>query len=239
VSLPIYFLVSIANWIVLGTSFVIWARQSVRWVWKRESPPSQAAWLLWLLYTAFAFQGALSVVVDASGTLGANLQHRLFPSFSIIAVALVGTWLSQWQPRRFRRIFPLALTAAAFCIAILSMAKATNEPLLSNKWTFYRASELAALRWTDAHLSNDVIGTEFDERLSAAFGTVQGQSANGNYFRSYAADAPIRSFLLSELTVLRSSRLGEPLPMPYDALLVYDNGDAALYHRRPLTPYQR
>src|SRR5262249_1393709 len=60
VSLPIYFLVSIANWVILVASFVIWARQGLRWLRRTEQPPTQATWLLWLFYTAFAVQGAIS-----------------------------------------------------------------------------------------------------------------------------------------------------------------------------------
>src|SRR5690606_9633698 len=125
-------------------------------------------------------QGALSVVADASGVLIGNLQHRLFPSFSLVAVALVGSVLAQQQARWRTAHLRAALSLSLFCIAILSVFKATNEPLLSNKWTFYQADELTALDWIEAHHRHSEIWTEFDERLVVAYYTARGSSPNNN-----------------------------------------------------------
>ena len=100
INVRVYFLVSLANWIVLATSLGIWLYSGARWFWRGEAPEARA-WLVWLLYAAFAVQGALSVVADASGALTGNLQHRLFPSVSIWSAALVGMALDRWQPQRF------------------------------------------------------------------------------------------------------------------------------------------
>jgi hypothetical protein len=194
---------------------------------------------MWLFYAAFGAQGALSIVADSSGVLSSNIQHRLFPSVSIIAVGIVGTALAQWRPRRFATQLKLLLTAGIFCVAILSVMKATNEPVLSNKWTFYRSSELAALDWADAHLENARIWIEYDERILVALNTVRSESDNGNGFAMGRLDPTIRNILLSEITRYRSSRLSFPLPVPPDAHRVYDNGEAELYHLRPETYFQR
>jgi hypothetical protein len=178
-------------------------------------------------------------VADASGALGSNLQHRLFPSFSIVAVPLVGAALAQWRPARLGRPLRMGLTAAVACVSILSVLKATNEPLLSNKWTFYREDELIALDWSDTHLQNTSVWTEFDERLAAAYQTARGDSANQNRFVGYNPQPTMHNLLISDITRLRGSRLGATLPVPPDALQVYDDGSAQLYHLRPLTPYQK
>lgn len=238
ISLPVYFLVSAANWIMLLASLALWARTGFHWL-RRRPPATEAARLLWLLYTAFAVQGALSVISDASGSLSSNLQHRIFPSFSMIAVALVGAALARWRPRRAVVPLRLGLAVGLACLAGLSMLKATNEPLLSNKWTFYNAAELAALRWSDDHLRHAAIWTEYDERLSAAYSTVVGTSANRNRVVGSHLRIPPTDLLLTDVTRLRSTRLARPLPVPPDALRVYDNGSAELYHLRPRTPYQR
>lgn len=238
ISLPVYFLVSIANWIILLASVCIWAWQGVRWLWRGEAPPTQGAWLLWLFYTAFAAQGALSIIADASGALSSNLQHRLFPSFAMLAAVMVGSVLSQWQPRRFAVPLRAGLAAAIACIAILSVFKATNEPVLSNKWTFYRSTELAAMDWIDARMNDARIWTEFDERLSVAFLNARGQSPRRNEMVGYL-EPGTRLMLDSPVTRLRSSRLRQSLPIPPDAFRIYDNGEAALYRLRPQTPYQR
>jgi hypothetical protein len=239
VNLPVYFVLTLANWIILVGSFVLWTHQAWRLLYRREAPESRTSWLLWLLYTAFALQGGLSVLADASGSLGGNLQHRLFPSFTMIAVAVVGRSLARWQPRRYIRRVELALAIGVGCIAILSVLKATNEPLVSNKWTFYSGEEVALLDWSDAHLRTSEIWTEFDERLSSAALTVRGKSLNQNTFVAFRLPATTRSLMVSSITRLRAARLGNPLPVPPDALLVYDNGGAQLYHVRPQTPYQR
>jgi hypothetical protein len=238
ISLPIYFLVSSANWVILAASFTLWVRQGLRWL-RRRAQPTPAEWLLWLFYAAFVVQGGLSVVVDATGVLGSNLQHRIFPSFSIVAVAVVGAQLARWRPRRYAAPIGAALAAGVAVIAILSVLKASNEPALSNKWTFYQADELAALEWSDAHQHHTKIWTEYDERLIVAFRTAAGESRNGNDFTGGAVGPTTRDFILTDLTRLRSSRQELPLPVPADALRVYDNGEAEVYHLRPRTPHQR
>lgn len=239
ISVGAYFLVSIANWMVLATSFAIWMHQGIRWLLQGKRPKTQMAWLLWLLYAAFAAQGGLSAVADASGALSSNLQHRLFPTFSIFAVAMTGTWLAQWRPQRLAGLLRVVLAVTIFCISILSILKATNEPLVSNKWTFYRPAELAALVWSTAHLEESAIWTEYDERLIVAFDTAIGDPANHNHFQAYRLLPTTRNIVLTSITRLRSSRLRDPLPVPPDAFRVYDNGDAEVYHLRPQTPHQR
>ncbi|HEX6292751.1 MAG TPA: hypothetical protein VFZ66_26440 [Herpetosiphonaceae bacterium] len=239
ISLPVYFMVSIANWIILGASFVIWLRQGVRWVLSGQTPPTPTGWLVWLLYAAFAAQGALSVVADATGALGSNLQHRIFPSMSIIAVGVVSAALAQWQPRRFARPLQWSLTGGIACIAVLSVLKATNEPFLSNKWTFYQPAELRAMQWSDAHLRNNEIWAELDERLMVAFIMRHGESANGNIWHAFDLSPATRNLIVTDVTRLRSARLQRAVPLPPDALRVYDNGAAQLYHQRAHTPYQR
>ena len=235
---PVYFIVSAADWIILVASLVIWIWQGVQWLWRGKTPPL-VDWLLWLFYAAFAVQGALSAVADMTGVLSANLQHRLFPSFSIIAVALVGVALARWHPGRFARPIQLGLSVGIFCIAVLSVSKAINEPVLSNKWTFYHSDELAALDWSDRHLKSAEIWTEFDERLAVAFLTQKGNLINNNLFVYGPLQSSTRDIILTMITRLRSGRLYLPLPVPTDALQVYDNGESVMYHLRPQTPYQR
>jgi len=235
INLPTYFLLSIANWIVLVASFAIWLDQGWNWIKHSAVPKNQIAWLLWLFYTAFMIQGVLAVISDASGALSSNVQLRLFPSFSMIAVAVVGAKLAEMQSLRLKRSISLGLTAALFSISILSVWKATNEPLFSNKWNFYHPNEVLALKWADVYLQDAVVWTEFDERLSAAYITEVG---NPNYRFTTILTPNTRDILSSTVSRLRSIRLGQPLPVPPDAFQVYDNGTAQFYHLRPRTPYQ-
>lgn len=235
-NLPTYFILSIANWIMLVVSLAIWLHQSWSWIRHSGAPKSQMTWALWLFYAAFAIQEVMAAVSDASGALTSNLQLRLFPSFSMIAVAMIGAAWADWQPLRSKRIISLGLTGALFGISIVSVLKATNEPLLSNKWNFYHPNELLALEWGDVHLNHAEVWTEFDERLTTSYTTEIGDPIN----RFTSSVTPnTRNLLLSTIIRLRSSRIHQPLPVPPDALQVYDNGMAQLYHLRPSTPYQR
>lgn len=240
VSLRVYFLVSLANWIILAASFAIFLGQGWRLLWRRTAPESPTQWFLWLLYASFAVQGAFSALADASGAVATNLQHRIFPSFSIVAVALVGGALARWRPPQpYARPVGLALAVGVACIAVLSVFKATNEPLVSNKWTFFHPEELVGIEWSDNHLRNVQVQSDYDERLNVARIIVHGQSLHGNHFYSYPPTGPSRNYVVTTVMRLRSIRLGQPLPQPTDALRVYDNGYLELYHRRPETPYQR
>jgi hypothetical protein len=237
INIQVYFLVSIANWIILASSFVIWACQGWQLLRHRIVPP-QSELLLWLLYLAFAIQGGMSVVADASGVLTGNLQHRLFPSFSIIGVALVGTTIARWRFGQFTRAAQVLLGAGMFAFASLSILKATNDPLVSNKWTFYQPYELAALKWSDDHLRDSDIWTEFDERLEVAFLTVYGHSARHNSFGT-DMEPTTRMLVMTNITRLRNQRLRNVLPAQPDLLRVFDNGSAQVYRLRAQTPYQR
>lgn len=237
ISLPVYFLVSVGNWIILVCSFTIWLVNTYQWFWLRQKPNSHANLLLWLLYTAFAAQGVLSIISDASGVIG-NLQQRVFPNFSIMAVAMIGSTLANWKPANYVSLIRYGISFGVFCLVILSTLKATNEPLLSNKWTFYQKYEITALDWNENYTSNTELWTEFDERLSTAYTTVRGDLKNGNRFSIYTVKSSTENILLTDITKLRSARLKQPLPVPLDALRIYDNGSAQIFRFRPQTPFQ-
>jgi hypothetical protein len=126
-------------------------------------------------------------------------------------------------------------------LALLSTLKATNEPLVSNRWTFYLPAERQAVRWSDGKLVEErLLWVSFDDRLYSALG------AHGNgslperiFLDTYEVEPSTRDFLISELTRVRSLRLGVPLPVEADTLITYDNGQAQIYHLRPRTPFQK
>lgn len=237
ISPQVFLLVGMANWIMLVSSFAIWTKQSWAWLRRSQVPTPEARWLVWLLYAAFAFQGVLSVVSDASGALGSNMQHRLFPSVSIIAVGIISHTLLTWQPKRYAHYIRTIFACGLALIAILSVMKATNEPLLSNKWTFYRREEIEAMDWSAAHLKYANIWTEYDERLRVAYLMARGETINSNDFRGVLR-LSTRHLIVSDITRLRSSRLQTALPVPSDAFRIYDNGEAQVYHVRSRTPFQ-
>lgn len=241
VSLPVYLLVSIANWLLLILSFILWLAQTVQW-WRRHNWPEEPrVILLWSLYGAFGFLGAVSIAVDLSGALSANLQHRMFPSIAMIAAPLVADWFVRRQtqlPATRRLAYGMLAVAIAF-LSIMAMAKATNEPSLSNKWNYYTPAEFTGLAWARQSNPDSVTWTAFDERLRAAIAICCDWEAEGAQFDSSQPEPGTGNYLISDVTRARGERLGVPLPVEGDNLRVYDNGAAEIYHRRPVTPFQK
>jgi hypothetical protein len=241
ISLPIYLLVSIANWLLLLLSFALWAGQTLAWRRNRAWPEEPRAIVLWSLYGAAGFLGALSIAIDFSGALASNLQHRIFPSFAMVAAALVADWFIRRQPPRAatRWLAYGSLAAVIAFLGIVGVAKATNEPSLSNKWIYYAPAEFAALDWSRDRYPDAATWAAFDERLRAAIGICCAWEAAGARFDSSAPDPGTRNYLISDVIRARGERLGLPLPVEGDSLRVYDSGAAEIYHLRPRTPFQK
>jgi hypothetical protein len=235
-SIYAYFLLGIQDYLLMSTSAVIWTWLGIRWLRNGTGPPTLSAWLMWLLYGAFALQGGLAIIADRSGHLGGNLQLRLFPSFAMLAAPLVAWALCQLHPRRPVKV--LAGVGAAVLTA-LALLKATNEPTFSNKWMFHTSAELRALTWATQHHEYAGIWVGPDERLSTAYDIAVGQAGQGNHWDIYEPDNSTRSFIISDVLTLQAIRLDKPLPPVLGENRVYDSGSAQIYRLRPQTPYQR
>ncbi|MCB0231781.1 MAG: hypothetical protein KDH90_22105, partial [Anaerolineae bacterium] len=240
-SLPVYLIVSIANWLLLVLSFVLWSTQTFSWWRNRTWPEEPRAILLWSLYGAFGFLGAVSIAVDVSGALASNLQHRIFPSFAMIAAPLVAAWFVRRQALQpmTRRLAYGALAVGIAVLGVVAVVKATNEPSLSNKWNYYAPAEFTALDWTRTTNPDTATWTSFDERLRAAIGICCAWEADGTRLDSFQPDPGTRTFLISDVIRARSQRLNFPLPIEGDSLRVYDDGAAEIYRLRPRTPFQK
>jgi hypothetical protein len=242
VNKPVYFLVSIANWLLLISSFVLWTVMTLKWLLRRSWPSDQRLLLLWSLYGAFGFLGALSIVIDVSGALRAqNLQYRSFPSFVMIAAPLVSLWLVHTPSFTIgiRRLPKQVLIATIALLIIIAITKATNEPLLSNTWAFYTADEEAAAKWTLAVNSDKPLWLSFDERLRSSIMTCCAAQVEANGLDAFAPQLATRDFLISDVTRAQALRSGLNLPIEGDSLLFYDNGSSKVFHLRPTTPFQR
>lgn len=237
----VYLLLSLANWLLLALSFLLWIAQTWAWQRSRAWPDEPRVRLLWSLYGAFGFLGALSIAVDFSGALASNLQHRIFPTFAMLAAPVVAAWLVGRPGTRplASRLARGVLAVAIACLALLAVLKATNEPAVSNKWPFYVPAEFVALRWSDGANPNGATWTEFDERLAAAMVICCVEEIDRRRLASYQPQPGVRAFLISDVVRARGQRLGQPLPIEGDSLRVYDNGAAGVYRLRPRTPFQQ
>jgi hypothetical protein len=243
VSPGVYLGLTAFTWFLIAASFAEWLRRGRQILGGREGLGLLEN-LDWLLYAGFAIQVGLSVIVDFAGVLSANMQLRVFPGFTVLAVVLLARavgrvaaspWLRGW--RRGAAIGLAGLAIAWFAVA--AVFKATNEPLFSNKWVFYSSSEDTAVRWTEDHLHFANIWTGLDERIAAAFSFNYGRSQSGNVYDIYAFKSQDRYVLFSEREHQRGLRMRIAMPSTLAWSRVYDSGDVYLYHKRPQTPYQR
>jgi hypothetical protein len=241
ISLPVYFIVSIANWLLLGLSFVIWTRNTYTWFIKRVSQPEIHELTLWALYAAFAFLGAVSIVVDVSGAIANNLQHRMFPSFAMIASPVVGLWLTSLKSysQSRNRLFQTSVGIILAGLMVLGILKATNEPLLSNNWVFYTQGEMASINWAEQKLIENTIWVGSSSRLANGFILIEGKPPDSLILDVYQVESDTRNYLSSETIELFAIRTNQSLPIQADDFITYDNGEAQIYHRRPLTPFQK
>lgn len=243
-STRVYFGLTGFTWLLIAASFAAWLVRGWH-ILKGREPLHLPESLDWLLYAGFAIQLGVSVIMDLSGVLAQNMQLRIFPAFTVMAAVLIGRALARAVAalRRHvvarRAVLGVATLAAAW-FAVAAILKATNEPVLSNKWTFYAKTEVQGLSWADSHLQSAALWTGIDERLSAAFDFVApGRVNRDNRYDAFALKPDTRFVFISERERLRATRAGMVMPSVLGWDRVYDNGEATFSHRRPVTTFQR
>jgi len=240
----VYLGLTVYTWLLIILSLIVWIRRGIAIF---RAPP--VGWLRdnldWLLYAGFTLQLGISLVVDVAGALGQNMQLRVFPGFTVMAAVILARGLrrfgmSHLLSGKTRQIALAVGSLAVAWFAMASLLKATNEPLLSNKWSFYGQTEMMSLDWTNQHLQSAAVWTGIDGRLAVVFAFWHAnQSSSRNLYDAYDFKPNDRYILLSEREQTRATRLGIAMPSVLDWNRVYDNGEVWLYHKRPRTPYQR
>ena len=243
INLPAYLAVSGFTWISLVISFGEWCRQALLFLQKKKSLQLPGS-LPWLLYAGFAIQMVFALILDFAGTLSANLQLRILPGLLIFAVILIvqavdALFRATANQHRIQRAIFAAMLILLLWIVPASLLKVTNEPLVSNKWIFYSQLEEDGLNWTYDHTipSRNYFWAGLDERLIVRLSATS--DAPEYYFNTRSPESDVRYYLLSETDLLRHARVGRPLPSIHEQNVIYDNGEAKVYHRKAQTPYQQ
>jgi hypothetical protein len=163
------------------------------------------------------------------------------PATIAIAVLLVGFFYvaNNWDTSIWAKRLALGVGVCAFVyFAGAAVLKASNDPLVSNKWTFYDGSEALAVRWVNAYQPNLFIHGDVDERIGAASVLEAGDSGAPEAQWSRSTPASVRLFLFSDVIVRRAERVQATLPLQEGQDRIYDNGSAWIVHAVPETPYQ-
>jgi hypothetical protein len=243
-SIQAYLSLVILQYGVLAVSFAAWIQLSWRLIRNHAGEVSSTDLVLWLLYFGIGFQLALGLIADFSGALAGNLQVRYMAPFLILAVGMAATWLkgvqlSQLSSRQTRSFGLVALVLVGISV-IAALLKVTNDPLVGNYWTFYHPQETRAGLWVDENLSEAIVWLDINTHKLDVLVAEEGydwEPAN-----SYmVGDSISRSshFLISDLTRKKAAHYGIALPFFESQNRVYDTGEVQLFHRRPLTPFQR
>ena len=237
----IYLLLTLANWTLLLSSVVIWFVVSIEWFRTASWPRDPKTILLWLSVAAFGFLGVLAIAADITSDVTENLQHRIFPSFAMIAAPFVAKWLVERLEFRSASNRPLTIGLAAVItvFSLLALIKGTNEPAISNKWMFYKAGESVAVGWSQKFNPNQRTWVSYDERLRETMLLCCADKINGELLDVYEVGVGTTNFLISTINNARAIRLGVNPPVSGTSLHIYDNGEASILHRRPLTLFQK
>lgn len=241
ISRPVYYLVSVANWLLLGTSLLIWLKQGYDWLVKRKDQAADHESLLWALFASMAFLGVCGIALDVSGALGSNMQLRLYPTFAMIAAPLLGTWIAK-QKLEGKIVHKTAWVGTSLvigCVMILSMIKASNEPLFSNYWLYYSSEEQQAVSWAEEKLNKRSVWTGLTGRVLFGYIILNDGKLPSLILTAGYTNEATKNLLISDVERLYAQRIADQIPIKIDSFITYDNGKAQIYHRRPITPYQK
>lgn len=238
----LYPVLSAFNWLVLATSALAWAGLVKQFRREGINASNRNVLVLCMLAAALALQVALSIFVDLAGFLSANLQVRLFPFYMLFGIPLAVVGVSRLIGRlsgAAKSAASVAITLALFVFAIAGVLKATNDPLVSNKWLFFTHAEEVAVAWVDRSMIAQDIWLGQDERLRMMQDIHNpADPSHTNRYVEGSTDPSMRYFVVSTVTEWLSIRRKVPLPAVAGEDRIYDNGTVQVYHRVPETPYQ-
>jgi hypothetical protein len=226
-----------------GLSFVAWLLRTRALIQEKWSAESRRKWLLWLVYAGFGIQLGLGILIDLSGFVGGNLQLRLFPVFAFIASPWAAQLLFTWYQRLSvnKRLVKVALAVLAVFSVTVSLLKVTNDPSVSNLWTFYFPAERDASLWTDKYVQESRVWLDTWDHQYDVLAFLKGYEwkPTNRYETGKADESQAAYFALSSSTRREAKLRSVPLPATIGLDRVYDNGEAQLYRRRPSIPDQR
>jgi hypothetical protein len=142
------------------------------------------------------------------------------------------------QPARDALLYGALASAIAF-LGIVAVIKATNEPAVSNTWQFYSLSEKAALTWGNEYIGQHSFWVGHDQRIPAAIMICCYDEFENLGLKTSFLQPDARDILISDVIRERAVRIGIPLPIQADSMLIYSNGNGDIYHLRPKTPFQK
>lgn len=230
VSPEVWLILTLFNWVIAPLSLMAWVHLVYKFFWKKQRLTSPMIILL-LFYLAFSIQLLITILADRFGVFN-NLELRVFPVLMFFAVPLASISiinminypkLNEKQRKAVKFFFVLLF----LIFTVNSLLKATNDPLVSNKWWFYSTQEKEGVNWVEYNLQGKNIWAGLDQRLLAVFDVY---SNIHNHDRiEFARPENAEYWLISEIINKRALRVKSPLPDVSDRPVIYDSGDVKIY----------
>ena len=243
-----YQVLSSFRWLLFLGSFITALGLVIRVFRRLDTMLLQHLFLL-AFYGAYAFILALAIPIDFLNlSAGTNLQVRMYTYFSVTAAPLlalgIASLLETLRPKKLKTAAIVVTATLLSGFTLISMAKSTLDPTVSNRWLFYHPAEIQAMRFWDTKIWDvrdqpGPLWIEVQGRLLFAYRTLypnEPQRLN-NFQMIHDIDTAhaMASPLFRESTV----SWGRRTPPFWLNERTYDNGHVQIYHREPRTPLQR
>jgi hypothetical protein len=243
VSLPIFHIISLFRWTLLLGSTVTLLSLFVYTLRNLEHVTFPTFFLI-------GFCGALTVLIGIAIPIdflnlsaGSNLQVRVYTYFSILAVPMLAYGISfileRFRPIRLRPFVSFAVKVALVGFAVLSLLKATLDPAISNRWTFYYPAEVQAAHFWNTRMQSRTLWIGAEGRMQYAYTIEYPLGLPNNNTMVVLGHTGTTHALYSPVVAASAVAWGRFPSLYWLENKVYDNGIAQVYHRLPETPFQR
>jgi hypothetical protein len=242
-NLSIYRLVSLFRWTLLLGSVVTMLSLFIYTLRHLEQVTFPTFFLI-SFYGALAVLMGIAIPVDFLNlSAGSNLQVRVYTYFSLLAVPMlaygINDVLERFRPTRLKPFVSFAVKVALVGFAILSLLKATLDPAISNRWTFYYPAEVQAAHFWNERMQSRILWTGAEGRLQYAYTIEHPLGLPNNNTLTVLSHTGTTHALYSPVVAASAVAWGRFPSLYWLENKVYDNGIAQVYHRLPETPFQR
>jgi hypothetical protein len=229
-SFKVWLILTLFNWVIAPLSLAAWILLIYKFFWKKQHL-SGSILLLIMFYTAFSLQLLITIFADRFGVFN-NLELRVFPVLMFFAVPMASITIMRITEFKgldegIKKSFKITFIFLIVIFIVSSLLKATNDPIVSNKWLFYSEQEKESIEWMEHSLVGQSVWAGLDERLI-------------NVFKSYSTietfdtikftrPESAKYWLISDIIEKRANRIRRPLPPINNLPIIYDSGSVRIY----------
>jgi hypothetical protein len=119
VSTPVFVMLTLFTWLMMVAAFLVWLLLAVTFVRRGVARSELPLFLIWAFTAAAGTQIAISVAADFAGTLGSNLQLRLFPVFNVFAIPMIIATAARYRVPARSKVMRYAVIAVALVVPMV------------------------------------------------------------------------------------------------------------------------